>query len=768
MRLTGSSSDFMSGYYVTYEINGNEYRSDQVGSTINRLAWNGMSESERRSVMRVFAFAPDRRIEQFGSEGSREMTDYINEKQGWTAVWEAYAKRIEDQQCGPLKEYYSAENYDAKLAELQNNAAGDYDSWYSRLMYYQEYDEAMDVRRKYEAIGQLMSTGRSAYNCIVTAYTKAREASVRAVSKDLISIIVDKALTPNITVAPTAATTGIYTGVADLFFAVTGYSDELTQKVVGKTQGGMDAVEVINAMKELAQLNYQLAAHCYRQAEALSNSIPAEAEAALAICQAKRNEEQLQAARDADAERLETEQQQRDEAIMPEKETTLYDFIVGTPPVWAPDPNWSQSEFNSAYQQYYDRVQSYIAARQGRLDDEYDSLATDYLAWYNNYRSAVTSLSESHSSPIPDPYPYRPTDDTAVLGQYIYFTDAELRAYRQACRQYRLDILNFSTDRAEYSEDARSIWASAVSGLEEINSRRSALVSALSWSYSSSNGGAVQVSFTVSQPNLYDTEEDDGVKDHTASLLDSIAAAADYWSEERAYSWEYTSQLTENLENEMVRVRGEMLDNVRESIAKHNSIKDNFDLAVQFGEQMKDRQDALLENVPDYVAELQGNLVGSSTNGQGVTTYYAPYAPGISDVYSASPKLVQMLSDASDPLAKAQQLGRQLGQIWDEYERLQRCISNAKSAVGYYVSEMNSVAGVGDIYRYRDGYNMPAIADYSDDRASFNAYLNRSKTYDQIHDLTALKLLTADLRGWGSSQTQISLKLAELKGTKST
>ena len=754
VRLTGTSSDFMSGYYVTYELNGVEYRSDQVGSAVNRLAWNGMSDSDRRTLMYVYAFAPDRRMEQFGADGSQEMADYINEKQGWTALWAAYADRIEQQECGPLTEYFSDENYDAQLRQLQDNARGGADSWYSRLMNYSSYPEAQAVRQKYDAIAGVMGTGKSAYNCIVRAYTKARQASVRAISKELISIIVDKTLTPNITVAPTAATTSVYTGISDLFFAVTGYSDQLTQRVVGQTQGGMDAVELINAMRELARLNYQLAYRCYTEAKSLSDSIPAEAEAALKICEEKRKNEEFERLQKEEKARQEAEARARAEAQDAEKLKTLYDKILGDTPVWDPEPGLGPTAYEEAFNAYVSLIPGYIAARRELYESEYAQLSEDYQAWYDKYMAALAALNEQHTMEYPRPK-YSFTDPSQVYYVYIDFTNEQMADYEKSSTEYTLELRNYAADRMEYTEAARELLNEAIAEYKVLQSRNQALYETRVFGYVvsvDSNGKpnwTEAVYFHEGQWDVYFTKDAEGVgADRRKEVLDALSKAANDWGETRSEGIESGIRTLEEMKAELIRMRKNRLEHARKRINDYNSLKDNFDLAVQFGEQSRDKQDALLESLPDWVSEFSGSL---------------------SDVANAGPKLTRLLEGANDPLAKARALGRELSAKLDEFNRLQRCIDNADAAVEYYTREMRALYNA-ELYPFNgreEACGLPRIQSWGDDYNAFKAYIKRDRTAAQKHNLSALRTLTADLSGWGGAHTQLSLKLAELKATKS-
>lgn len=82
VQLVGQSSDFLSGYYVTYKINGVTYRSDEAAQRINQIAFDHMEEADRKKVLNVFAYQPNKRWDQFGKDYSQEMVDWYNDVTG--------------------------------------------------------------------------------------------------------------------------------------------------------------------------------------------------------------------------------------------------------------------------------------------------------------------------------------------------------------------------------------------------------------------------------------------------------------------------------------------------------------------------------------------------------------------------------------------------------------------------------------------------------------------------------------------------------------
>lgn len=794
VKLLDTSGDFLGGYYVRYEINGVEYRSDQASADMNKLAWKGMSDKDRKATLYVYAFAPDARQQQFGTDGSKEMTDYINEKQGWTALWAAYADRVEQQQCGPLMEFYSDENFATTVQTLKDNAKGDYDSWYNRMTWYSEYQEARDVMERLGCIDVLMNLGKQAYDGIVTSYMRAREASVKAISKELISIIVDKALTPNITVAPTAATTSVYTGVVDLLFAVTGTSDQITQQVVGKTQDCMGAVDVINAMRELAQKNYTLATFCYNRAKALSDDIPNQAKAAYEICQKKRENNELQAAFDAEEERRAQEEQERHEAEYAEALETLYNSMTSGAPKWNPPKGSTWSELATYWSTYKSAVDSFVAAKKPAYASSYNSLAGAYDSWFKKYREAADDLidnydlyrmrnierelypdrPESELSGITFNWPYcrdyQPTEPGWVYYSYVDFTDDELADYDAAVDDYKSDLRNAKVDAHNFMDSAVDLYEDAIAEYHDLVARQNALVSSNRVTYVmnyDNAGDPLSYDSLYLRDGVFDAfhtawDSDSEEADNSKKLLDYLQRLSDLIGESDVDGVDVTIRRIDDMTAEMKRMRRERLQRVSEQIDESNRFASNYHLAAAWGAQMRDKRDALLESLPSYVSEIKGYLVDSWTNALG-TFYGVSPAARITDPASAGPELAELLASASDPLKKAREEGEALSAKWDEYNRLTKCMDNAVLAMEYYMDAANVHSY--DIAKYTNGYGLQPLVemDYWADRDYIYAPMDQQQT----HDLAAMQLLARDLSGWGADHAAISLKLAELRSRKS-
>ena len=75
VKISNTSSNILSGYYVEFDVNGTKYRSDEMGSSFNSQMWGLLDEADRRKVMKTYAFAPWARKDQFGMDGAAAMCD---------------------------------------------------------------------------------------------------------------------------------------------------------------------------------------------------------------------------------------------------------------------------------------------------------------------------------------------------------------------------------------------------------------------------------------------------------------------------------------------------------------------------------------------------------------------------------------------------------------------------------------------------------------------------------------------------------------------
>lgn len=190
-KLTGTSGDLITGYYVTITYNDQEYRSDIAGSNINYALFLKLDQKDRKEVLKTFLAAPKSLKSQFGSANVEAMNlQYRLDsgiEQSQTLFKERLVKRSFPRVTRFLEKSY-AERAKVELKETDISL----DS-YAFLPEVQEYKALeRDMYHCYNAVSEA-KYALTKFKSIQTAN------AVNSLSKDLINLIVSRVMTPAIT-----------------------------------------------------------------------------------------------------------------------------------------------------------------------------------------------------------------------------------------------------------------------------------------------------------------------------------------------------------------------------------------------------------------------------------------------------------------------------------------------------------------------------------------------------------------------------------------
>ena len=280
------SWDLVRSRYITYTINGMECDSREMGTSFNLNAYNLMTESDKASVAKWMVNAGySGRVRQFGESGAEVLMDKYNTDTGWKALWEQFKKNIETSYCSELIPYYGdpsispSKNYSTTLDELLEfpEETDAYKILHDNKYYYSF--EAREFIAERDAIELLMQDGRECYKILAGSMLSATQAAVKGSSKELISLICDKALVPAITPTSSISSTAkdIFSAGLELTDRITGYSGQLQDAVIGKMTDGAAAKSQITYFRQIADANKELARYYYNQSLALHNKMLSDA-----------------------------------------------------------------------------------------------------------------------------------------------------------------------------------------------------------------------------------------------------------------------------------------------------------------------------------------------------------------------------------------------------------------------------------------------------------------------------------------------------------
>ena len=200
--------DPASGYYIKYMLNGNTYRSDEMGPKANAVAWEHMSDADKEKTSKVFTYFVDRK-EQFGEEAAIKMGNWYNRH--WIEAAEILKDRLMAANYPELEKNFTDSTYFDRT--FRPTTCSDWD-----------IDQYIELKTRFAAIQSFYSWARQAYLAMRQAEWKRTQVAVKSVSGDVISLICDKVLVPNIT--PSGALAGAESIGQQTFSEVLEYLDK--------------------------------------------------------------------------------------------------------------------------------------------------------------------------------------------------------------------------------------------------------------------------------------------------------------------------------------------------------------------------------------------------------------------------------------------------------------------------------------------------------------------------------------------------------------
>lgn len=236
-------------YYVEFQFNGHNYRTDQVGVEINKKLWSLLNDEDKMRVARVYAFSSNERINQFGQDGNIEITSFVNKAQGWTEAAEIFEDRIAKREFPELTKFYT-EGVWANEGEFMSN-------YYPYTL--SESTKALESYKQliesYKKIETLYNIGSDAYQKLVRFKTIQIGNAIKGGSKPLIELIVSNSFMPVVGATAVARFTGpAIDGLGLLYDQLKGiydnYNYDETQDI---TKVLADLWEVIDKLEEIAE-----------------------------------------------------------------------------------------------------------------------------------------------------------------------------------------------------------------------------------------------------------------------------------------------------------------------------------------------------------------------------------------------------------------------------------------------------------------------------------------------------------------------------------
>ncbi|MBN1907623.1 MAG: carboxypeptidase regulatory-like domain-containing protein [Deltaproteobacteria bacterium] len=221
--------------YAIINHNGTEYRTDEMGSRVNQLLWNNLSEADRRSLINTYSFKIGTRINHFGSEVSGEMADWINDQQGWTDAAEA------------LKQRHMNKTYPELAAAFGPGANLDLPDFYSSNPEIVNSDDYKEASRLVLEIQTDFEVGREVYTMLENAKWDQISIAVKTISEPLIKIIVDNFITGFVTNGASR--------VSELLVTARGFVNDLKDFIMNqrKISSPPTPIDLINRLEQFLE-----------------------------------------------------------------------------------------------------------------------------------------------------------------------------------------------------------------------------------------------------------------------------------------------------------------------------------------------------------------------------------------------------------------------------------------------------------------------------------------------------------------------------------
>nr|MCR5356186.1 hypothetical protein [Lachnospiraceae bacterium] len=189
--LTGISGDLITGYHVTITYNDQEYRSDITDSNTNYQLFLKLDKKGRKDVLKNFLADQKQLKKQFGAANVEAMNQQYRLDNGIEQSQALFKERLVKRNFPRVATFLEKSYSERAKVELKETDI-DLDS-YAFLPEVQEYKALeRDMYHCYKAVSEA-ATALKNFKSIQTAN------AVNSLSKDLISLIVSKVMTPAIT-----------------------------------------------------------------------------------------------------------------------------------------------------------------------------------------------------------------------------------------------------------------------------------------------------------------------------------------------------------------------------------------------------------------------------------------------------------------------------------------------------------------------------------------------------------------------------------------
>ncbi len=591
VEIVKTSSDYGSGYYVAYTINGIPYRSDIAGKRINQIAFTHMSDEQKEKTLFTFGFGLNERINQFGMDFSGEM-----------AAWYRKYSRLDEAQ-EILADRLAKNNFPEYRERFSDSTA-----------YFREYFEPKcqfsyfpELERLYEEEKLVFSWAEEAYKAMVRAQLIQTSIAVKSLSGDLIQLIVDRALVPNITPSGCGGVAAQINGIiGDYVNSTMHISDNIQDMVLGKRVSAKDARAVIDQMAEMIAVNKEIIQECTKEAHRLQKEI------------------------ENRFAKLETEYEEKIDAMVESADAAEAAVIEASPIDETPDASIVSeiSSFDAQIQKETDsdKKAALQEARRNYIRQQYNAAMSEFQSWCTLYFGGPDPEKPEAGSVLGDFYsswPSYPANDNTEFD--LYMTDSQANAWEKGAKDYADNVKQYHEKRIQMRQESYQKLIEARKKYDNIISRVNAVTS-MAGNEIEPYGTGEWKDLTVSRKYIDSLDKYAGINEDPAftykkALQDELEYCAGAYGEDyRAYAYRFAFEDMNGTVDysqdridcyvpsyiDDIKYQMEKLDQFHEDVSKeikaYKDLRDEYEVSYSdFETLLKERNDFLDNNVPEYV-----------------------------------------------------------------------------------------------------------------------------------------------------------------------
>ncbi len=606
--ITKTSSNYGDGYYVAYTINGIPYRTDTAGIRINQIAFKHMSDDDRKTTMMTYGFALQERVKQFGKTYSDDMAAWYREFSGLNEGQKILGDRLAEKNFPQFHERFKDEETSNKY--FKENFEPD-----CEFRYFPE------LQKLYEEEQLVFSWAKAAYQAMVRAQLIQTSIAMKSLSGDLIQLIVDRALVPNITPAGAGGVASSINGIiGDYVGNIMGTTDMLQDMIIGKRVKAGEAREIIDALADTIIQNEKIIVSCRKRLLELKSEIERKYETLEK--EYEKNVDDLMVAADAEANAV-LEQCPIDGTPNAEIKIALaaYDARLAA----LASQSLSDDEYRTAREAIEKEKQDYE-------QQQYNSAMSDLQNWYMTYYGGQDQVYPKAGSIFGDifvNYPEYPSLPYKILE--LNMTESEADEWEKKTK----DNAGVMHDYYKALEESRQkYYQGAIAARNEysaILSRVNALDTSDLQPYGEGEWYDLRITYVgVPEIKCDYTEScrsyiDD--RDNSMSRTERYHLTKDYMHGTVVYSkaemnyWEneYSDTIIEPELDKYKQYRADVADEIEEL----KDIRKEFNDKYQEYQDLFEKCSKLLDNAPGYVHEqaegrsatLAGQFIGESRTG---------------------------------------------------------------------------------------------------------------------------------------------------------